>query len=53
MSNQPSCNNNNKNSVNDNKNFIQVSRYSALQLICDTGKIFFGRVDTVTASVSC
>ena len=53
MSNQPSCNNNNKNSVNDNKNFVQVSRYSALQLTCDTGKISFGHVDTIMESFSC
>ena len=46
-------NNNNKNSVNADNNFIQVTRYSALQLICDTGKIFFGHVDTVTESFSC
>ena len=30
-----------------------MSRYSALQLICDTGKILFGHVDTITASFSC
>ena len=46
-------NNKNKNSVNADNNFIQVTRYSALQLICDTGKIFFGHVDTITASFSC
>ena len=30
-----------------------MSRYSALLLICDTGKIFFGHVDTIMGSFSC
>ena len=46
-------NNKNKNSVNADNNFIQVTRYSALLLICDTGKIFFGCVDTIMESFSC
>ena len=29
-----------------------MSRYSALQLICETGKIFFGHVDTITENFS-
>ena len=30
-----------------------MSRYSFLQLICDTGKIFLGHIDTITGSFSC
>ena len=30
-----------------------MSRYSALLLICDSGKIFFGHVDTIMESFSC